>query len=303
MEKQARAQSGKLLLGSETVTEEALELEKTFYEQQSFGVVKQHLHPDTGKRAHVYISDMACRMLGLHAEEALARIASRELPLITTEFNYLCYVMFGTWSFATRPGRPFIVYTRIRDLSEQGESSCLVAKIVQQPEFDCHGRIRYMKTFMLPLDKDGFDTSEEPANSPYSMIETHMKAGKDFETWRSDFEADLFAVRARSSRQLLADREVAGGDDLGVAEVEARDGATGGAGEGPRADVPAVRRACGEDLAGEAGRGDSRRGPCQCESEATIKVRDRRSLGTVPASEECLRGHDGRGSKRSYRTD
>eukprot|EP00960_Hanusia_phi_P003741 110334-Hanusia_phi.AAC.1 len=127
MEKQARAQSGKLLMGSETVTEETLKLEQMFYEQQSFGVIKQHLHPDTGKRAHVYISDSLCKIIGLHAEEGLARIASRELPLFTTEFHYFCYVMFGTWSYAANPGRPLMLCTRVRDLGDRGESSCVIA--------------------------------------------------------------------------------------------------------------------------------------------------------------------------------
>eukprot|EP00960_Hanusia_phi_P047874 758633-Hanusia_phi.AAC.1 len=58
---------------------------------------------------------------------------------------------------------------------------------------------------LLQLDKASFEASRLPANSPYSMFESHMKAGKDFESWRSDFEADLYAVRApRSSRQPLA---------------------------------------------------------------------------------------------------
>eukprot|EP00960_Hanusia_phi_P021488 634850-Hanusia_phi.AAC.1 len=67
---------------------------------------------------------------------------------------------------------------------------------------------------------------KEPASSSTLLFEKHMRGGENLEKWRSDFEADMFA-------------EVAGGDDLGDAEVQARDGATGGAGEGPRADVPA----------------------------------------------------------------
>eukprot|EP00960_Hanusia_phi_P021489 634850-Hanusia_phi.AAC.2 len=146
-----QAMHGQLLMSSDTQAEEALELERNFYSQQSFGVIQQHFHAETGKRAHVYISDQACRLLGLHAEEALARIASRELSLITTEFNYFCYVMFGTWSHATCPGRPFTVCTRLRDLGEHGESTCVIAKFVQQQEFDCHGRVSSTKNFLLPV--------------------------------------------------------------------------------------------------------------------------------------------------------
>ena len=151
MEKKARAPQAKLLMESETASEQDLELERSLYRQQSFGVIKQHLHPSTGKRAHVYISDILCKIIGLHAEEALARIASRELSLITTEFNYLCYVMFGTWLYATSPGRPLKLYTRIRDLGSSGDTGCVVTRFVQQQEFDCHGRVRSMKTYMLPV--------------------------------------------------------------------------------------------------------------------------------------------------------
>ncbi|EKX32148.1 hypothetical protein GUITHDRAFT_121681 [Guillardia theta CCMP2712] len=62
-----------------------------------------HLHPSTGKRAHVFVSSEP------HAEEALARIANRELSLISTEFAFFCYVMFSTWSFAVRPGQPMVL--------------------------------------------------------------------------------------------------------------------------------------------------------------------------------------------------
>ncbi|EKX34742.1 hypothetical protein GUITHDRAFT_119052 [Guillardia theta CCMP2712] len=93
---------------SETVSEQDLELEKAFCGQQSFAVIKQHLHPSKGKRAHVYISDTACRILGLHAEEALARIASSPLNL----------------------------YTRIRDLGSNGDTGCVVTRFAQQEEFD-----------------------------------------------------------------------------------------------------------------------------------------------------------------------
>eukprot|EP00960_Hanusia_phi_P058026 763746-Hanusia_phi.AAC.3 len=259
MEKQAQALQGKLLMGSETVTEEALELERSFYQQQSFGMIKQHLHPDTGKRAHVYISDTMCRIVGLHAEEALARIANRELPLPITEFCFLCYVMFGTLSFITRPGLPLSLFSRIRDLGERGGPDGVMLRIDQQQEYGSDGRLIAMKTYFVPLDQESFDASlaEVPADSLSAKFCRHLCAGRDYKTLKSDLEADMFAVRSRSSRELLADWEVTGGDDLGDAEVEARDGAPGGAGEGCGGNVSAVGRACGEDAAGEEVEGRS----------------------------------------------
>ncbi|EKX48947.1 hypothetical protein GUITHDRAFT_105574 [Guillardia theta CCMP2712] len=123
--------------------------------EQSLGTVKQHLHPSTGKRAHVYISDTLCKIVGLHAEEVLARIANRELSLVTTEFEYFCYVMFGTWLYATSPGRPLVLPMRV--------------------------------------DKDSFIASKEPAGSPSALFEKHMCGGRDYDTLLNDFDADMFA--------------------------------------------------------------------------------------------------------------
>uniref|UniRef100_A0A7S4KVV6 Zn(2)-C6 fungal-type domain-containing protein n=1 Tax=Guillardia theta TaxID=55529 RepID=A0A7S4KVV6_GUITH len=193
MEKEARAPQVQLLMESEAVLEQDLELERALYGQQSFGVITQHLHPSTGTRAHVYISDAACRILGLHAEEALARIANREMSLVTTEFNYFCYVMFGTWLYATSPGRPFSLVGCIRDLGSSRESGCVVTRFVQQQEFDCHGRVKSMKAYILPLDKESFEASAEPPDSPFALFNKHMTGQRDYETLMNDFESDMFA--------------------------------------------------------------------------------------------------------------
>eukprot|EP00960_Hanusia_phi_P033652 750574-Hanusia_phi.AAC.2 len=165
MDKQARAQPGQLLIESEVVTEAVLELEQAFYGRQSFGVVKQHVHPDTMKRAHVYVSDAACALMGMHAEEALARIANRELPLLVTEFGFLCYVMFGTWSFATRPGRPFTLVAGLRRLGESGESGGTMTRLDQLQEFNGQGRVSAIKSYFTAVKEAkggrGGDTAEE----------------------------------------------------------------------------------------------------------------------------------------------
>eukprot|EP00960_Hanusia_phi_P073378 767996-Hanusia_phi.AAC.9 len=145
---------GHLLTDGSMVPAQELELESTFYEQQAFGVMSQHVYPLTGKRAHAYVSGTACNMLGLHAEEVLARIANRELPLLSTQFNYLLYVMFGTWSFAMHPGRPLDVMTPLR-VSGENQESCVMARMVQQQEFDCHGSLKAIKSFLIPVRKGG----------------------------------------------------------------------------------------------------------------------------------------------------
>eukprot|EP00960_Hanusia_phi_P068947 766973-Hanusia_phi.AAC.3 len=153
MQKQAQAlQEKPLLMESETVTEAALELEQTIYRQQSFGVIKQHAHPDTGKRAHVYVSDAMCKFLGLHPEEALARIVNREMPLIATEFAFLCYMLFGAWSFASRPGHPYSLVGCLRYMGEHGEpGGGLMVRLDQKQEFDFRGRVRAVKSYWTPV--------------------------------------------------------------------------------------------------------------------------------------------------------
>ncbi|EKX52479.1 hypothetical protein GUITHDRAFT_101650 [Guillardia theta CCMP2712] len=192
-EKQARAVPARLLMENETVSEYDLELERALYGNENFGMVNHYLRPSTGQRAHLYVSDATCRILGLHAEEALARLASRELSLVTTEFNSFCYVMFGTWFFATRPGRPLSLVGCIRDLGSKGEKGGVMARYVQQPEFDCHGRLRSMKTFMFPLDKKSYESLLENPHDPFSTFNHHISGGRDYDTWMNDFESDVFA--------------------------------------------------------------------------------------------------------------
>ena len=110
---------------------------------------------------------------------------------------------------------------------------------------------------MPQVDKDNFNSSKEPAGSPSALFEKHMCGGRDYDTLLNDFEADMFAVRRQRVSQRErggTDREGAGVDDLGDAEVEARDAAAGGAGEGFGADVPAIGGACGEDPRREGAR-------------------------------------------------
>eukprot|EP00960_Hanusia_phi_P047709 758537-Hanusia_phi.AAC.4 len=247
MAKQVREFDGQLLMGGETIMKPELELEldRAFYNQQSFGLCRQHLHPSTGKRAHVFASDTSCKLLGLHAEEMLARVANRELSLLSTEFTYLCYIMFGTWSFATRPGQPFELLLRLRNFHDEAGAGCTVTRIMQQQEFDCHGLVRTMKTFMVPVcsgrkgsraeagqvraddtfvvqvEQKEFETCLSPLHSTHAMFSKHLSAKRDYEAWTSAFVSDLYAVRGEGR-----------GRGRRVWEVEREGEGIGGRGEG-----------------------------------------------------------------------
>ena len=161
MERQAGALPAQLLMESEKISEQDLELERAMCGNENFGIVNHYMLPSTGQRVYLYLSDATCRILGLHAEEALARLANRELPLVMTEFNFFCYIVFSTWFFATYPGRPLSLVCCIRDIGSKGEKSGVITRLVQQPEFDCYGRMRSMKTMMFPVGKGGEIEIEE----------------------------------------------------------------------------------------------------------------------------------------------
>eukprot|EP00960_Hanusia_phi_P057978 763731-Hanusia_phi.AAC.7 len=153
MEKAARNTVSQTVMGNEIGFQPEMELDRAFYSQQTFGLIKQHLHPSSGKRVHVFASDTTCKLLGVHAEELLARIANRELSLLCTEFDYLRYVMFGTWFFATRPGRPFEILLRVRNFQSDGETGCTMTKLIQLQEFDCLGRVKAIRSIFLPVSQ------------------------------------------------------------------------------------------------------------------------------------------------------
>ena len=162
IEKQMRRVEDHLLMGGgETEVKPDLELDRAFYDQQTFGMVKQHLHPSTGQRAHVFASDSTSRLIGLHEEELLARIANRELSLLSTEFTYFCYVMFGTWSFAVTPGQPMALLMRLRNFRDETGTECVVARLIQQQEFDSYGRPRAIRTFLVPVSRGEGGESRE----------------------------------------------------------------------------------------------------------------------------------------------
>jgi len=179
------------LLGNEMAVQPELELDSAFHRQQSFGLIKQHLYPSTGKRAHVFVSDTICKLFGLHVEELLARLANRELSLALTEFDYLCYVMFGAWFFATRPGRPFEILLRLRTFHSAGDADCTMTRIVMQQEFDCYGRLKAFKAIFVPIDKT--DVESYVPDSGCSLVHKHLTGGRDYETLMSTFESDMFA--------------------------------------------------------------------------------------------------------------
>ncbi|EKX31395.1 hypothetical protein GUITHDRAFT_122402 [Guillardia theta CCMP2712] len=193
MMKQAGALPAQLLMGSEKISEEDLELERVLYGNENFGMVNHYMLPSTGQRMYLYVSDATCRILGLHAEEALARLASRELPLVMTEFNFFCYIVFSTWFFATYPGRPLSLVVCIRDIGSKREKGGVITRLVQQPEFDCYGRMRSMKTMMFPLDKESNESLVENHHDPLSTFNHLISGGRDFDTWINDFESDMSA--------------------------------------------------------------------------------------------------------------
>eukprot|EP00960_Hanusia_phi_P058459 763894-Hanusia_phi.AAC.1 len=151
----ARDFGSEKLLGNETAVELDLELDRAFHKQQSFGLIKQHLHPSTARRAHVFTSDTMCKLLGMHPEELLARLANRELSLAITEFDYLCYIMFSAWSFATRPGSSFEFSARLRAFDGARGTDCTMTKCVLQQEFDCYGRLKAIKGIFVPVRGGG----------------------------------------------------------------------------------------------------------------------------------------------------
>mmetsp|Transcript_46029 Transcript_46029/g.144374 ORF Transcript_46029/g.144374 Transcript_46029/m.144374 type:complete len:472 (-) Transcript_46029:25-1440(-) len=183
-----------LLAETTTVSAREVELERTFYEQQEYGVMSQHVYSGTGKRAHAYVSGAACHMMGLHVEEVLARIANRELPLLSTELNYLVYVMYGTWSFAMYPGRPLDLITPIRVRGEHGES-CVMVRMVQQQQFDSHGSLKSIKSFLHPVSKEDFESRLLNAADPFVRLLKiiNLDRERSYDRWMSDFDADMYA--------------------------------------------------------------------------------------------------------------
>ncbi|EKX44181.1 hypothetical protein GUITHDRAFT_109966 [Guillardia theta CCMP2712] len=222
MERSRGWQDQLLMEGGETETKPDLEVDRAFYDQQSFGVVKQHLHPSTGQRAHVFVSDATSRLVGLHAEELLARIANRELSLLSTEFTYFCYVMFGTWSFAVRPGQPMALLMRLRNFRDETGTECVVARLIQQQEFDSYGRPRAIRTFLVPgssegtdltspascgalqVDREEYKSAQVPSDRSTSSIQRFLNAGRDYETWTNDFVSDLYAKSKEGMERLYA---------------------------------------------------------------------------------------------------
>ncbi|EKX31882.1 hypothetical protein GUITHDRAFT_121929 [Guillardia theta CCMP2712] len=194
IEKQSRRVEDHLLMGGgETEVKPDLEVDRAFYDQQTFGLIKQHLHPSTGQRAHVFVSDKTCKLVGLHVEEMLARLANRELSLMSTEFSYFCYVMFGTWSFAVRPGQPMTLLLRLRNFSNEMGAGCAFTRVIQQQEFDSYGRVKAMKTFLVPVERGEYESAVMPWEGSSTRIQMHLNAGRDYEAWKSDFVSDLYA--------------------------------------------------------------------------------------------------------------
>jgi len=187
----ARDFGSEKLLGNETAVELDLELDRAFHKQQSFGLIKQHLHPSTARRAHVFTSDTMCKLLGMHPEELLARLANRELSLAITEFDYLCYIMFSAWSFATRPGSSFEFSARLRAFDGARGTDCTMTKCVLQQEFDCYGRLKAIKGIFVPMDKA--DVELDVLDSGRMLVQKHLAAGRDYDTLMNMFESDLFA--------------------------------------------------------------------------------------------------------------
>eukprot|EP00960_Hanusia_phi_P037881 753165-Hanusia_phi.AAC.2 len=65
------------------------------------------------ERASVHINNSVCRVFGIHKEELLARLARHEIPLLTSEFEWLCRILdLAFFSLSSHAGRPMVRYER-----------------------------------------------------------------------------------------------------------------------------------------------------------------------------------------------
>ncbi|EKX34753.1 hypothetical protein GUITHDRAFT_119062 [Guillardia theta CCMP2712] len=186
----------------------ASQIKQIFYNAISeVGVARLSIDPVTGRRTEVYVSESLSRMLGLHVEEMISRLGSRELPIMTTEFSYFCYAMLGTLSLTLHPSKPFESFVRVRDLRENQASSCLVAKLLQQQEFDAAGRVIAFNSCIIPVSRREFENAVEHDSSALMAVSKHAIAGRGYDMLIDDMEPDLFASETMEGMQKTLEGE------------------------------------------------------------------------------------------------
>jgi len=155
------------------------------------GWLLQGFSPSCLRRRVVFTNSGMGSVTGLHVEEFLARVANRELPILATELNFFCYVMYSSLMHATSSTRQLTAFSRIPDLSEEGGGRARLVKMVQERCLDWRGRLAGMRTYLCPVTKEEFDWHYQNEPNRFRPLAWTMGDHRSYEELMSDFPSDF----------------------------------------------------------------------------------------------------------------
>ncbi|EKX44640.1 hypothetical protein GUITHDRAFT_109415 [Guillardia theta CCMP2712] len=159
------------------------------------------------ERASLQINNSVSRIFGTHKEEVLARLARHELPLLTSEFEWLCRVMdLIFFSISPNSGKPMIRFERIHHVVGKEFKSAL-ACITNTWDHDWSGNVRAAAFCLRRVSIDEFDALRS-TNACMRPVTQHCLGDMSAHQMLDTYQMDVEKLKISNMKQTEQGREI-----------------------------------------------------------------------------------------------